>query len=140
VPVLKVSLDLEGQSGQTLSDFMCRATEGFANILDCPKERIRVFLIDIPKDRYSVGGIPGSEGGPNAPFFEFYLLKGRSGDQAAHLFRLFTELLADCFDAQRELVRGRCVYVPPQDWCIGGHSAADIRAAEVAARADAQNS
>ena len=47
-------------------------------------------------------------------------------------------LLADTLDVDPGLIRGRCIRVHPQDWCIGGAGADRLREAEIAQRAAEQ--
>jgi 4-oxalocrotonate tautomerase len=46
----------------------------------------------------------------------------------------FTELTADICALDKNLIRGRCVQLDPEDWGIGGQSAAELRRAEIEAR------
>ena len=72
-----------------------------------------------------------------APYFHFMLLDGRPVEQAQRLLAGFTDLLVDTLRVERARVRGGTWPVEPERWTIGGRAASDVRAAEVAARAEA---
>jgi len=114
-----------------------RATAHYAQVLASPLDRVRVFLHLYQDDAVAVAGKPVAEGGRHAPYFEFLVLEGRPRDQIDALQVGFTDLLVELLGVARELVRGRCHRVLPEDWFIGGDSAANLRAAEIDARAKA---
>ena len=58
-------------------------------------------------------------------------------DQRHRLLAGFTDLLVETLAVRRDLVRGSCRRVEPQDWAIGGEPASVLRKDEVEARARA---
>ena len=134
MPILKVQLDTSRVEPSMCHGFLARASAGFAAVLDVPESRVRVYVVHQPMAHSAVGGAVAET---DAPFFEFYLLKGRPAEHRTQLLALFTDLIEDCFKADRQLIRGFCHHVAPEDWCIAGASAAAIRAEEIASRASA---
>lgn len=107
----------------------------YAQVLRCPMDRVRAYLQFYPQRLVAVAGELVSEGAPDAPYFHFLVLEGRSLAERHALLTGFTDLIVDCLGATRGLVRGGCWPIPPEDWAIGGTPASVVRAAEVAARA-----
>ncbi len=76
-----------------------------------------------------------SQGADEAPFFQAYLLAGRPQGQRDRLMSGFTDLLVEILGTDRSVIRGAIIIVEPNDWCIAGVSAAELRADEIRARA-----
>ena len=111
------------------------ACQLYAEVLKAPLERIRAFITPHRPGQFAVAGGLCAHNGLHAPYFEFIVLEGRSLEDRHCLMRRFTDLLVDTLDVRRELIRGSCRRVEPQDWAIGGEPASVIRKDEVAARA-----
>ncbi len=111
------------------------ACQLYAEVLKAPLERVRAFITLHRPGQFAVAGGLCAHNGLHAPFFDFIVLDGRPLDERHRLLRGFTELLVDTLGVRRELVRGSCRRVEPQDWAIGGEPASVIRKDEVAARA-----
>lgn len=125
-------------SGPTLSDTEVRglleeASGIYAKVLDCPLDRVRAFYLP---HGFSHAAAHGKVTHERVVFFEFIVLEGRSVAQRQQLAQAFTEIVARLLDVDTALVRGRCVRVAPEDWCIGGRFASDLRQAEIEARKD----
>lgn len=110
------------------------ASHIYADVLESPIERVRVFINFHAAKHMAVGGKQISQGAPAAPFFDFIVLAGRSVEQRQQIHRQFTDLLAEVLGVPRAIIRGRCNLANPEDWSIGGQSAANIRQNEIAAR------
>ena len=106
----------------------------YAEVLDAPMERVRAFITRHAAGEFAVAGALVTRNGLHAPYFDFIVLEGRSLEQRQRLLAGFTALLVECIGAQRELVRGRCTRVEPQDWAIGGEPTGVLRHDEIAAR------
>ena len=111
------------------------ACQLYAEVLKAPMERVRAFITLHKATHFAVAGGLVSHNGLHAPYFDFIVLDGRSLEDRHRLMRGFTDLLVDTLGVRRELVRGSCRRVEPQDWAIGGEPASVIRKDEVAARA-----
>lgn len=109
----------------------------YAEVLASPIERVRAFITPHDPEQFAVAGELVSVSGQHAPFFDFIVLDGRSLDQRQQLMRGFTDLLVEVLGVRRERVRGCCRRVPPEDWCIGGEPASELRRSEIDARAAA---
>lgn len=135
MPVAHVHLPADTFDDQRCRRMLLDLSEVYARILDSPIERVRVFLEFHPPSAVAVGGRIVAEGGPPAPFFTAIVLAGRPESQRRDLLRAFTDTLVDCLGVDRSLVRGRIIEVAPANWGIAGDTAAETRAAEIAARA-----
>jgi 4-oxalocrotonate tautomerase len=113
------------------------AAKLYAEVLKSPMERVRAFITTHAAEQFVVAGELVSKNGLHAPFFDFIVLDGRPLDERHRLMAGFTDLLVDILGVKRELVRGSCRRVEPQDWSIGGLPASELRASEVKAREDA---
>ena len=111
------------------------ACQLYADVLKAPMERVRAFITPHKATHFAVAGGLVAHNGLHAPYFDFIVLDGRSLEDRHRLMRGFTDLLVDTLGVRRDLVRGSCRRVEPQDWAIGGEPASVIRKEEVAARA-----
>ncbi len=109
----------------------------YAEVLGAPLDRIRAFVTFHAPDTFLAGGELCSLNGQNAPFFDFIVLEGRPLEQRHRLLAGFTDLLVELLGVDRDLVRGCCRRVAPEDWAIGGVPASEKRKDEIAARARA---
>ncbi|WP_374501476.1 4-oxalocrotonate tautomerase [Zoogloea sp.] len=111
------------------------ACQLYAEVLKAPMERVRAFITLHKATHFAVAGGLAAHNGLHAPYFEFIVLDGRPLEDRHRLMRGFTDLLVDALGVRRDLVRGSCRRVEPQDWAIGGEPASVIRKDEAAARA-----
>ena len=135
MPIVNFHL-LAGQTSPEQDErLLAEASRLYSELLAAPIERVRAFITVHAPGQFAVGGEPCSRGGAHAPYFECIVFAGRSVEQRQSLLRVFTELLVAVLGVRRELVRGSCRCVAPEDWAIGGVPASVLRAEEVAARA-----
>lgn len=111
------------------------ASQLYSLLLHSPIERVRAFITSHANAECAVGGEMVEVSGVHAPFFEFIVLEGRPLDERQALMSGFTDLLSELLAVERSLIRGRCFRVDPQDWCIGGRDAAELRKQEILDRA-----
>jgi phenylpyruvate tautomerase PptA (4-oxalocrotonate tautomerase family) len=116
---------------------LTEASRCYAEVLGSPIERVRVFVVRYDPGDVAAAGSVVSDGATPAPYFTAIVLAGRPAAQRQVLAARFTDLIVDILGAQRSLVRGRIVEVDPANWFIEGEPAAGVRAAEIAARAEA---
>ena len=109
----------------------------YAEVLGSPIDRVRAFITLHRPDQFAVGDDLVSNNDLHAPFFDFIVLEGRSLEQRQRLLAGFTDLLVETLGVRRDLVRGGCRRIDPEDWAIGGTPASVLRDAEIRARADA---
>lgn len=138
MPVVNFHLVKEGCSEQQQQHLLKAASQLYSKVLSSPVERVRAFVTLRTGSECAVAGDLVSNNHLHAPFFEFIVLEGRSLDERQQLMSGFTALLADTLDVDPGLIRGRCIRVHPQDWCIGGAGADRLREAEIAQRAAEQ--
>lgn len=111
------------------------ACQLYAEVLKAPMERVRAFITLHKATHFAVAGGLAAHNGLHAPYFEFIVLDGRPLEDRHRLMRGFTDLLVDALGVRRDLVRGSCRRVAPEDWAIGGIPASVLRKDEVEARA-----
>ena len=134
-PVLKVHLNTDRYQESQLAEFLAQASHAFSGVLGAPVDRIRVYLIDVPKQLSAIGGVVNAP--DDAPFFEFFLLAGRPPEHRTELLTRFTDLLEACLGVNRKAIRGLCWHVDPNDWAIAGVPASARRAEEIEQRQQA---
>lgn len=137
MPIVHFHL-VEGQYTAAQHDrLLVEASRLFAEVLQCPVDRVRAFIHLYRPELAAVGGVPVSRGAQKAPYFSFVVLEGRPVEQRQRLLKGFSDLAVEVLGAPRELVRGGAVLVRPEDWAIAGEPASVKRAAEVRAREEA---
>jgi phenylpyruvate tautomerase PptA (4-oxalocrotonate tautomerase family) len=137
MPILEYHLAQGQHSDAQIGALLTASSRLYADTLGSPIERVRVLATLHAPQHVAVGGQLLSEGGMVAPHFHFLVLEGRPLDQCHALIAGFTELLVQHLGVARQLVRGGCWPIPPQDWGIAGIPASATRAAEIQARAAA---
>ena len=135
MPVVNFHLLAGHSTAEQEQRLLVEASRLYSEVLGSPIERVRAFITPYPASQFAVAGQPCSVNGLHAPFFEFIVLDGRPLAERQRLAEGFTDLLVSILGVRRELVRGRCQRVAPEDWSIGGVPASVQRAGEVAARA-----
>ena len=135
MPIVTYYLVAGQHDDDAIRTLLTRSCERFAEVLECPIDRVRAFAHEFRPQAACIGGALVSEGAPEAPYFHFMLLEGRPLDQRQRLLRAFTDLLVECLGVERSGVRGGMWPVEPAHWAIAGEPAAGLRADEIAARA-----
>lgn len=107
----------------------------YAQALGAPIERVRAFITRHGPHKVAVAGELVAQNGLHAPYFDFIVLEGRPVEERQHLLAAFTDLVVETLGVRRDLVRGSCRRVAPEDWAIGGVPASVARKTEVEARA-----
>jgi len=127
-------------SESVASEAKCRkllefASQEYARILQAPMDRVRGMITVHQPHQFAVNGQSLSSESTGAPFFEAIVLRGRKLELRTELMACFTEGTAEILGVDASIVRGRIIQVDPEDWCIAGKTAAEIRKAEIEARA-----
>ena len=135
MPLAHFHLADKDVSDQQLEIIAREATQIYAEVLDSPIDRIRIFINLHAPNLVAAGGKMVSNGGEISPYFDFIVLQGRSLDQRREITQRFTDLLVDVLGVRKQAIRGRCFEVPPENWSIGGVLASELRKAEIEARA-----
>ncbi len=129
----------------TAAQLMSQASQIYAQVLDSPIERVRIFITTYPASYTAIGGIacsspnepsvPNSQTAPNcAIYFEYIVLAGRPLAQKQQLGHRLTQLVSEHLSVPQGLIRGRCSPVDPEDWFIAGNPASVSRQTEIADR------
>jgi 4-oxalocrotonate tautomerase len=135
MPIVEFHLVAGEHSTAEQERLLREASTLYAAVLGSPVERVRALATLYPPTLAAVGGETVARGGAPAPYFTFLMLEGRPAEQRRRLLAGFTDLLVDLLGVPRELVRGRCVRLDPEDWAIGGTPASAARSDEIRARA-----
>ncbi|MDD3445522.1 MAG: tautomerase family protein [Zavarzinia sp.] len=133
MPIIHFHLAEGRTSPEQRRQLLEQASRLYAEVLACPMDRVRAFIQTFPLDQCAVAGTLLADGAPEAPYFEFLVLEGRPLDQRQRLLTGFTDLVATILGVERGLIRGHCKRVRPDEWCIGGRMADDLRRADIAA-------
>lgn len=133
MPVAHFHLSRDAHEGEAVSALLVRASVVYADVLQCPLDRVRAYAVEYDPLRIAVAGVPGTQ---SAPYFTAIVLAGRPEEQRRRLLSALTDTVVDTLDVDRALVRGRIVQVNPEDWGIGGRPAAEVRAGEIRGRAE----
>ena len=136
MPIVTYHLVAGQHDDAEIGALLRRSCALFADVLECPVERVRAFAHEHRPELACIGGELGSEGAEPGPYFHFMLLEGRPLEHAQRLLAGFTDLLVEELGVDRDRVRGGMWPVEPPRWSIGGVDAATLRADEVRARAE----
>lgn len=139
MPLVHFHLQDHDISDEQIEQIAQHATAIYAKELESPIDRIRVFINLHAPNLVAVGGKLASKGAPNAPYFEFIVMQGRTVSQRKAISDQFTALLAQTLGVERTNIRGHCITVDPDNWSIGGKLASDLRKAEIASREKLHN-
>lgn len=137
MPILHFHLAEGRHSDAQIGALLLQASQAYAQVLDSPIERVRVFAQMYRPQHVAVAGALVSEGQAPAPFFEFLVLEGRPLEPCQRLLTVFTDLIVETLGVERSAVRGICKPVPPALWGIAGTPASVVRSSEIQARAAA---
>lgn len=133
MPIIHFHLTEGTASADQERRLLLEASALYADVLQCPVDRVRAFIQPCARARSAVGGVMLDEGGTPAPYFEFLVLEGRPLETRQRLLAGFTDLLARVLGVERGVIRGHCKRVRPDEWCIGGRMAEDLRKADIEA-------
>ncbi|MFA5119664.1 4-oxalocrotonate tautomerase family protein [Zavarzinia sp.] len=133
MPIVHFHLIEGGATPEQERRLLLDASRLYAEVLECPIDRVRAFIQPYAPGRAAVAGEMVSEGAAPAPYFEFLVLEGRPLEQRQRLLTGFTDLLVEILDVERSRIRGHCKRVQPEEWSIGGRPAAELRRQDIAA-------
>ena len=140
MPILEYHLAENCYSDEQIKELLESSSQLYAKVLACPIDRVRIFANFYKKQHVAVAGKLMSEGGEQAPYFQFLVLEERPIESCHELLEGFTDLVVNILKVDRSWVRGGCWPIPPQYWAIGGNPASLMRAAEIKARAETKMS
>lgn len=136
MPVVHFHLSERVASEERCRDLLEFASREYARILEAPMERVRALITVHQSHQLAVKGASLDPSDPGAPFFEAIVLRGRSLQLRTELMAVFTSGTAKILEVDESVIRGRIIQVDPEDWCIAGSTAAEIRKSEIEARAN----
>lgn len=134
MPIVNFHLVAGSSTPEQDERLLKRASALYAEVLASPIDRVRAFITPHDPEQFAVAGELVSASGQHAPFFDFIVLAGRPAEQRQRLLAAFTDLLVEVLGVRRELVRGCCRQVDPEDWGIAGQPASALRRSEIEAR------
>lgn len=134
MPIVNFHL-VEGKTSPSQDERLLEeASRLYSEVLCSPMGRVRAFITAHSAGQFAVAGDLVSSNGLHAPYFDFIVLEGRPLEERHRLMAGFTDLLVDILGVSRDLVRGSCRRIGPEDWSIGGTPASHLRQAEIEAR------
>lgn len=136
MPILQIHL-AEGHPTDVISELALKCSATYAEIMNAPIERVRVFVNEYPKTHVAAGGELASNGAMDAPFFSALALEGRPIEDRQAVLARITDVIVDVLHVDREWVRGMVHVVHPENWGIAGVPASEARKSEIEARAEA---
>jgi len=143
MPVAHINL-LTGHSRAALRQVIVEVSEAMSRILQAPKDRLFVWISEHERHLWGLGGVPaeealahGSLADLEMPFVQMVLMEGRPKEQAHAMIETISEILARVLGCDKQKIRIHIAGADPDRWGIGGVPASVLRAAEIAARAEA---
>ena len=134
MPIVSFHLVEDKYTPDQLEHLLLESSKLYAEVLKSPIERVRAFITLHKPALFAVAGKMVSSGQADAPYFTFIVLEGRPPEERHRLLSGFTDLVVDILGARRNLVRGGCTPIHPENWSIGGTPASVAREAEIRAR------
>src|SRR5690606_41267166 len=98
----------------------------YAEVTGVPRDRVRAHVTLHRPELWANGGIPAD--GRSAPYFTAVVFADQPAEVRRRLLGALTDLIVDVLGVDRRLVHGEAIPVQPDDWAIGGVSAAAPRA------------
>jgi 4-oxalocrotonate tautomerase family enzyme len=135
MPLVQIDL-MEGHAPEVHRALIERCTALYAEIVEAPIERFRATVSVVPADQWGLGGVAGPE--RVSPLIRISLMSGRPPELLRRMMHEMSALVAEILDISIDATRVFITEIPPTHWGIGGLPASEVRAAEVAARAAAQ--
>ncbi len=135
MPVINFHIVEDKYTPDQLEHLLLESSKLYAEVLKSPIERVRAFVTLHKPSLFAVAGKLVSSSQADAPYFSFIVLEGRPIEERHRLLTGFTDLVVDILGAKRDLVRGGCTPIHPENWCIAGTPASVARQAEIQSRA-----
>ncbi len=136
MPVLHIDLAADQYSDAQHRELLVQCSRFYAEALNSPIDRVRVFIHLYPRRLVAIAGVPSDEDDARAPHFRFLVLEGRSLEERHRLLTGFTDIIECVLGVERALIRGGCWPISPENWAIGGVPASVKRASELQARTE----
>jgi 4-oxalocrotonate tautomerase family enzyme len=136
---------LSGHSPASLKQLLAEISEVMVRVLGAPAERLEVWVTEVDPALWGIAGEPAADvlrraprGEVEMPFVQMVLLAGRPREQHHALIAEITAVIERVLGTAPGRTRIHIAEADPDSWGIGGRPAATVRAAEIAARAAAQ--
>lgn len=122
MPVLEVHLVDGLHTPAQHAELLFALSTRYAEVTGVPLDRVRAHITVHRPELWATGGIPAD--GRSAPYFTAALFADRPAELRRRLLGALTDLVVDVLGVDRRLVHGEVVPVQPDDWIVGGVSAA----------------
>jgi len=117
----------EGHTAEQKRVLIEKITQAVHDSVGAPKPNIRVWLRELPKTDYGIGGTQVEAlDDANAPFAQMFMMEGRTEEQKKAVIEKVSQALVDATGAALEKTRVWITEVPKTNWGIGGVSAKDL--------------
>jgi 4-oxalocrotonate tautomerase family enzyme len=145
MPVANIHV-LAGHPRPVLKQLLREASATFARAIEAPPERLQVWITEVDPALYAIAGEPADEvlqrvprAQAEIPLIRMALMEGRSTEMLHRVMAELSEVVARVLGGDPQRVRVQIDLIHPDRWAIGGVPASRARAAELAARAAAQD-
>lgn len=126
MPFVQVHL-VEGHTAEQKKAVITKITQALQDAIGAPRPNIRVWIHELPKDCYGVGGESvDSLDDCVQPFAQLFLIEGRSEEQKRAVIENLTQALEEATGAARQGIRAWITEVPKTNWGIAGKTAKDL--------------
>ena len=126
MPFAQVHL-VEGHSAEQKRAVITKVTQALQDAVGAPRPNIRVWIHELPKCDFGIGGESVEALEDTAlPFAQLFLIEGRSEEQKRAVIENVTQALEEAVGAARQVIRVWVQEVPKTNWGIAGKTAKDL--------------
>ena len=126
MPFAQVHL-VEGHSAEQKRAVIAKVTQSLQDAVGAPRPNIRVWIQELPKCDFGIGGETVDVLEDTAlPFAQLFLIEGRTEEQKRAVIENVTQALEEAVGAARQVIRVWIQEVPKTNWGIAGKTAKDI--------------
>ncbi len=126
MPFAQVHL-VEGHSAEQKRAVIAKVTQSLQDAVGAPRPNIRVWIQELPKCDFGIGGETVDVLEDTAlPFAQLFLIEGRTEEQKRAVIENVTQALEEAVGAARQVIRVWIQEVPKTNWGIAGKTAKDL--------------
>ena len=126
MPFAQVHL-VEGHSAEQKRAVIAKVTQALQDAVGAPRPNIRVWIQELPKCDFGIGGETVDVLEDTAlPFAQLFLIEGRTEEQKRAVIENVTQALEEAVGAARQVIRVWIQEVPKTNWGIAGKTAKDL--------------
>lgn len=123
MPFAQVYL-VEGHSAEEKRAVIANVTQALQDAVGAPRPNVRVWILDVPKSNFGVGGECLEDADyTNYPFAQIFIIEGRTEEQKSAVIANVTQALETAVAADKGKIRAWIQEVPKANWGIAGQTA-----------------